>query len=130
MRTPRLAVAALGLALAAAAAPARSQDAPPLAEPRKITITAHKYEFNPSKIELKVGEPVEITLVAEDRTHGFSCKELGIDKVVFEKGKPETVRLTPEKAGTFEFKCAKFCGFGHGRMKGVIVVTAPEAAPR
>jgi cytochrome c oxidase subunit 2 len=125
----RLAAAALGLAIAAGAALARLQDAPAAAEPRKITVTAHKYEFTPSKIELKVGEPVEITFEAEDTTHGFSCKELGVDKIVFEKGKPQTVPLTPEKAGTFEFKCAKFCGFGHGKMKGVIIVTAPEPAP-
>jgi heme/copper-type cytochrome/quinol oxidase subunit 2 len=24
--------------------------------------------------------------------------------------------------GTYDFKCAKFCGFGHDRMKGKLVV--------
>jgi cytochrome c oxidase subunit 2 len=114
--------------LVAAALVASGQQAPGASEPRKITVTAKKYEFNPSKIELKVGEPVEITFEAQDTTHGFTCKELGVAKVVFEKGKTETVKITPEKPGTYEFKCAKFCGFGHGKMKGQIVVTAPEPA--
>jgi cytochrome c oxidase subunit 2 len=118
---------ALGMAgLLAAALFASAQD--PAAEPRKITVTAKKYEFSPARIELKVGEPVEITFQSDDTKHGFTCKELGVEKVIFEKDKPETVKITPEKAGTYEFKCAKFCGMGHGKMKGEIVVTAPESA--
>jgi cytochrome c oxidase subunit 2 len=120
--------AGITVLLLTAAVLAGGQQAPGASEPRKITVTAKKYEFNPSKIELKVGEPVEITFEALDTTHGFTCKELGIDKIVFEKGKTETVKITPEKPGTYVFKCAKFCGFGHGKMKGEIVVTAPEPA--
>jgi cytochrome c oxidase subunit II len=117
--------AACGVALAAALA-ASAQEPAPAGEPRKITVTAKKYEFTPSRIELKVGEPVEITIEALDTTHGFTCKEIGVEKVVIEKGKTETVKVTPDKPGTFEFKCAKFCGFGHSKMKGEVVVTAPE----
>ena len=95
-------------------------------EPQKITVTAKKYEFTPSTIEVKPGQPVEITFQSEDTKHGFECKDLGIEKIVFEKDKPETVTFTPEKPGTYEFKCAKFCGFGHGKMKGEILVTTPE----
>jgi cytochrome c oxidase subunit II len=115
------------------AAGANAQENPPpapapAAEVRKITITARKYEFNPSKIELRAGQPVEITLVAQDATHGFTCKDLGIEKVIAEKGTSQTFTLTPQKAGKFQFKCAKFCGLGHGKMKGEILVTAPEPA--
>ena len=92
-------------------------------EPQKITVIAKKYEFNPSTIEVKAGQPVEITFQSEDTKHGFELKELGIEKIVFDKDKPETVTFTPEKPGTYEFKCAKFCGMGHGKMKGSIVVT-------
>jgi len=92
-------------------------------EPRKITVVAKKYEFQPSHIELKVGEPVEITFTSEDTKHGFACKELTKEKVVFDKDNPAQITLTPDKAGTFQFKCAKFCGLGHGKMKGEIVVS-------
>jgi cytochrome c oxidase subunit 2 len=126
MRIARPVAAALWTTLSVVLLAAQNPDPAPAGEPRKITVTAKKYEFTPSKIELKVGEPVEITFEAQDTTHGFSCKELGIDKVVFKKDKPATVKLTPERPGTYQFKCAKFCGFGHGKMKGEIVVTAPE----
>jgi cytochrome c oxidase subunit 2 len=92
-------------------------------EPQKITVTAKKFEFTPSTIEVKAGQPVELTLQSEDTKHGFECKELGLEKVVFEKDKPQTVTFTPEKPGTYEFKCARFCGMGHSKMKGQIVVT-------
>ncbi len=103
----------------------QAQETPPPAQesqPRKITVTAKKYEFQPSRIELKAGEAVEITFQSEDTKHGFECKDLKLDKVVFDKETPATVTLTPEKAGTYEFKCAKFCGTGHSKMKGEIVV--------
>jgi len=111
------AVALLGVIL-------RAQDsAPASSEPQKITVTAKKYEFNPSHIEVKAGQPVEITFRSEDTKHGFEQKDLGIQKVVFSKDEPQTVKFTPAKAGTYPFKCAKFCGMGHGGMKGEIVVT-------
>jgi cytochrome c oxidase subunit 2 len=94
-------------------------------EPRKITVVAKKFEFQPAKIELTAEEPVEITFQSEDTKHGFECKELNLEKVVFDKETPATVRFTPEKPGTYAFNCAKFCGMGHGKMKGEIVVTAP-----
>jgi len=113
------------LAVLALAAPLPAQNA----EPRKITVTAKKYEFNPSRIELKTGETVEITLQAEDATHGFTCKDLGVDKIVVEKGQSQTFKVTASKAGTYEFKCAKWCGFGHGKMKGEFVVADAATSP-
>jgi cytochrome c oxidase subunit 2 len=94
-------------------------------EARKITVVAKKYEFQPSQIELKVGEPVEITFTSEDTKHGFKCPDLKLEEIEYEKDKPATVRFTPEKAGTYPFKCSHFCGFGHGKMKGAFVVVAP-----
>jgi heme/copper-type cytochrome/quinol oxidase subunit 2 len=116
MHSRRIAVIAVAL-IAALVAAAAAQ------EPRKVTVVAKKYEFNPSRLELKVGEAVEITFESEDTTHGFACKELGLEKVTFKKGEPAIVKFTPTKEGTFEYKCAKFCGMGHGGMKGEIVVT-------
>jgi len=99
-----------------------AQDAPP-DQPRTIHVTAKKYEFSPSEIQVKAGEPVQIVFESTDAKHGFECPDLGLKKVTFEKDKPVTVTFTPAKAGTFDFKCANFCGFGHGRMKGHIVVS-------
>jgi len=92
-------------------------------EPRKITVVAKKYEFQPNRIEVKAGEPVEITFETVDTKHGFVCKERKLAKVVFTKDSPAKVAFTPETPGTYAFKCARFCGLGHSKMKGEIVVT-------
>ncbi len=114
-------IAALGLlALLAGPAPPLRGQTP---APRQITVIAKKYEFRPSRIELKAGEPVEITFRSEDTKHGFSSKDLGLEKVIFTKDEPGVLRFTPEKPGTYRFKCARFCGLGHPKMKGEIVVT-------
>jgi cytochrome c oxidase subunit 2 len=118
-RTPSAVLAAvLGCALLAGA-----QE--PAAGPRKITVVAKKYEFQPSQIELKAGEPVEITFTSEDTKHGFVCPELNLKDTEYDKDKPATITFTPEKPGTYPFKCSHFCGFGHGKMKGAFVVVAP-----
>jgi len=106
-----LAVSAWALA-ASAAKPAE----------RVIHVTAKKFEFAPSTIELKVGEPVVLEITSLDRKHGMKSPELGIDAVIV-PGKPTLVHLRPEKAGTFSFHCSVFCGSGHEDMSGEIVVT-------
>lgn len=105
----------------AVALPVLLRATPP--ETRKIEVVAKKYSFEPARIELKAGEPVEITFRSEDTKHGFVSKDLKLEKVVFSKNQPATVSFTPEKPGTYAFKCARFCGMGHGKMKGEIVVT-------
>ncbi|HEX9287016.1 MAG TPA: cupredoxin domain-containing protein [Thermoanaerobaculia bacterium] len=107
--------------LASLMIPALANALPP--ETKKIEVVAHKFAFEPSTIEVKVGEPVEITFRSTDTKHGFVSKDLGLEKVVFSKDQPATVTFTPSKAGTYSFKCARFCGLGHGKMKGEIVVT-------
>jgi len=92
-------------------------------EVRKITVVASKYKFQPDRLELKVGEPVEITFESQDVKHGFSCKDLKLEKVVFTKDSPAKITFTPEEPGTYKFKCARFCGLGHSKMKGEIIVT-------
>ena len=87
----------------------------------EIQMTARKYQFDPSVITVKKGEVVRLIITALDRKHGFQLKEFGIDQVLL-KGEPTTIEFTADKAGTFEFKCSVFCGFGHGKMKGKLVV--------
>jgi cytochrome c oxidase subunit 2 len=119
---PRLiAVSLLSAVVAAGAAAAAAQNG--ASEPRKIEVTAKKFEFSPNQIEIKAGETIQLIVNSIDTKHGFECKELGIKKVTFEKEKPATITFTANKPGTYEFKCVNFCGFGHGKMKGRIVVS-------
>jgi len=87
----------------------------------EIQMTAKKYKFDPNVITVKKGEVVRLIITALDRKHGFKLQEFGIDQELL-KGAPTTIEFTADKVGTFEFKCSMFCGFGHGKMKGKLVV--------
>jgi cytochrome c oxidase subunit II len=118
--TRRLLLSLGGLALAgAAAAGVIAVAATP--EEKVITVAAMKFDFLPSTITLKKGEPVILELSSIDRAHGFKVPDLGIRADVL----PDTavrVRIVPDKIGRFTFACDNFCGEGHEDMEGVIVV--------
>src|SRR5436189_5154341 len=80
---------------------AQTQPAPA----RQIHITAKKFEFDATKIEVTAGETIELTLDSLDSEHGFECKELGIKTATFQKGQPATVTFSATRPGTYEFKC-------------------------
>ena len=105
-----------GLALVAMAQnPATSGDA------HEFQMTAKKYQFDPNVITVKKGERVKLVITALDRDHGFKLEAFGINQKL-KKGDPATIEFTADKAGTFPFQCSEFCGFGHGKMKGKLVV--------
>lgn len=84
--------------------------------PKIIEITAKKFEFTPSAITLKKGEPVILRLTTTDRVHGFMAKPLKIDTDI-PAGKTTDVAVTPDTAGDFTVICDHYCGLGHGNMK-------------
>ena len=86
-----------------------------------ITIHARQYQFVPAEITLKKGQRTRLVLIADDVDHGLSVEGLGIDMVILKDHKSEVV-VTPEKAGTFQGECSRYCGPGHSGMKFVIHV--------
>ena len=89
---------------------------------KKITLKANKYDWIPATIQVKVGQPVELTLISLDVPHAISSQQLGIPSTHFKKNQPGKVVFTPAEVGTFRFKCSKYCGSGHKKMVGQIVV--------
>ena len=87
-----------------------------------IKVTAKQFEYSPSEITLKKGVPVVLEFTTLDRLHGFDCPGLGV-RADIEPGKTNKLEFTPDKVGTFPFHCDNFCGSGHGKMKGKILVT-------
>jgi cytochrome c oxidase subunit II len=100
------------------ATPSPAQGATPAHE---IQMTAKKYEFSPNPVRVKKGEHVRLIITATDRDHGFKLEAFNIEQRL-KKGVPTTVEFTADKAGTFPFKCSVHCGFGHGGMKGTLIV--------
>jgi cytochrome c oxidase subunit II len=81
-----------------------------------IEIVASRFSFSPNEITVKKGDPVTITVRSMDVTHGLVIEELGVRTTQIKKGQPEDLKLVPETTGTFQGKCAHFCGKGHGSM--------------
>jgi cytochrome c oxidase subunit II len=86
-----------------------------------VPIQVRRFEFTPAQIVLKRGVPVILELTSLDVVHGFNVPGLGIRTDVF-PGHPTQVRLLPDKIGQFDFRCDHFCGIGHWKVKGAIVV--------
>ena len=89
--------------------------------PKVIEISAKKFEFTPSQITLKKGEPVILRLHSSDRVHGFMSKPLKIDTDI-PNNTAEDIALTPDSAGDFTVICDHYCGTGHGGMKMKITI--------
>ena len=88
---------------------------------KEITMTAKKFQFDPSEITVKQGETVRLKITSLDVTHGFSLPDFNIDQQL-EAGKEVTVEFVPDKKGTFTFSCSVMCGAEHRNMKGTLTV--------
>jgi cytochrome c oxidase subunit II len=91
-------------------------------QPHTISITAQRFSFSPNEITLKKGEEVTLVIQSKDVSHGLLIEDLGVRTEV-KKGQSVEVKFTPTAAGTFEGKCAHFCGSGHGSMTMTVHVT-------
>ena len=103
-----------------------------------IEMTAKKYEYSQSPIRVKKGAKVQLKITALDKKHGFKISEFpdgadakGAPGLAFtslhdcwtlEKGTATLIEFVAQTPGTYSFKCCNFCGFGHGRMKGQVIV--------
>lgn len=94
---------------------------------QRVAIVAHTYWFDPNRVVLKAGRPVELTVRngAFLVPHNLSCfeKDAGIEvsaNLGMFHGR-STVRFTPTRAGEYEFFCHVGSHAKHG-MKGTFVV--------
>lgn len=88
---------------------------------RVVRIVAKKWDFTPAVIQARKGEPLVFELTAPEVPMGFNLPDFNVRTDVV-PGKPATLKLTPDKAGTFTFLCDIFCGDGHETMNGQLVV--------
>lgn len=84
--------------------------------PRRIEVTAKRFDFTPGEITVKKGEPVVIVLKSVDVAHGLRFRDLDVN-VKVGKGQTGELAFTPTKTGDFVGQCSVFCGSGHGGMK-------------
>ena len=117
--TATLLAAACGIALAAVAP--KTNLASAAVNPKVIEISAKKFQFTPSEITHKKGEPVILRMTSTDRVHGFMSNPFKIDTDI-PPDKTTDVAITPETAGNFTIICDHYCGTGHSNMKMKVTV--------
>jgi cytochrome c oxidase subunit 2 len=88
----------------------------------EIVVTAKRYEFSPSRIEVAANDVVKITLTADDIAHTFTVDEYRISKRAA-PGRPVTFEFRADKAGSFPFYCNLTIDDGCRGMRGELVVT-------
>ena len=97
---------------------------------QRVEVIAGSYYFNPNRIVVKVGIPLELKLrkVVGLAPHDFVLKapEAGLDVFQELDSKGKTVKVTPTKAGSYTFHCSKkvliFPSHRDSGMEGVLVV--------
>ncbi len=92
-----------------------------------IAITTHSFWFEPDRVEVKAGVPVELEVSNGSVMvpHNFSCEApdagIRVDQGVGMLHGSASVRFTPTTPGTYAFFCDKHGHAGKG-MTGQIVV--------
>jgi len=127
--TRRQTVVAIGMAaILGAAAEARPAQPEPMGQRLKsFEVRASRFKFEPAVLEVTEGDTVLLTLRSADTIHGLTIKALGVKVVIPKTGEPVEVRFVAGRAGTFEIACSEYCGSGHRRMKGQLVVVPRPA---
>jgi uncharacterized cupredoxin-like copper-binding protein len=109
---------------------------------QEVTVRMTEYQYEPSHIELRKGQPVELRLVNEGKElHEFVTEALvdtpvdvesqgviaaarGLDELEVPAGATVVLRFTPGKAGQFSFRCDAESPVSHLKsgMKGSMTI--------
>jgi cytochrome c oxidase subunit II len=79
-----------------------------------------------NELHIPVGEPVKLTMIAQDVIHAFYVPEFRMQRQV-EPGHYSTIWFTPTKPGKYHMYCNMYCGTQHSEMGGwVYVMSKPD----
>ena len=91
--------------------------------PAHVAVLARRFEFEPAAIVITVNRQLILQVATSDFPHGFAMPDFGI-RVDLVPGKTVELKLTPRTPGRFHYLCDNFCGEGHDKMSGILVVLA------
>jgi heme/copper-type cytochrome/quinol oxidase subunit 2 len=88
---------------------------------RHFTVSAHKYAFNPARIEVRQDDLVRVSFSTSDIPHSFTIDRYRIAKRV-EPGKPIVFEFRADQPGRFPIYCNLTVDEGCKKMVGELVV--------
>tara|TARA_Y100000310_G_C20514640_1_gene730573 strand:- start:568 stop:939 length:372 start_codon:yes stop_codon:yes gene_type:complete len=89
---------------------------------KEIILVASNWKFTPSTFEVKKGENIKLKIKSVTGTHGISIPAFNVKTGKIAAGQEKIVTFTANKVGTFPFRCNIFCGSGHSKMTGRLIV--------
>jgi len=84
-------------------------------EVKEFKIDAFRFGYNPNLITIKKGDRVRLSINNTDTKHGIRIPDLGISG-------NESLEFVADKSGEFNWYCNNYCGDGHSRMQGKLIV--------
>jgi cytochrome c oxidase subunit 2 len=88
--------------------------------------TANRQTVNSSQLYLPKGRPVVFRLRSLDVIHSFFVPDFS-EKLDAVPGITTTLRVTPNRIGTYPVECTELCGAGHSLMRATARVVSPQA---
>ncbi len=103
-----------------------------------VTITAHKYAYDPAVLRVNQGDRIHINLSSTDVTHGFFLEGYDVDAQIpagefsFRMRQPsktkeytstEELNIVANRTGKFRYRCSNTCGYMHPFMQGELIVS-------
>ena len=80
---------------------------------------------DPARVVLPVGRPIQFSLTSADVVHAFYVTRFLLKRDTI-PGREQHLEVTIDDPGTYDGKCAEFCGLLHDRMDFTIEAVAPE----
>ncbi len=79
-----------------------------------------------NELYVRLNRPVRMVMRADDVIHSFFVPAFRVKQDLM-PGRYTQLWFTPTKIGTFDIFCAEYCGTGHSKMLGKVIVLSPEA---
>ncbi len=104
---------------------AQEQEAEQPAPVKHIKMYGENWKWTPKEIRVAQGTKLIIDFESVDASHSFELKDYGIDVPLPEDTRAR-VEFLVDRAGVFKWRCGRPCGDGCPKMRGKLIVEAPE----
>lgn len=89
---------------------------------RVVQYEAFKFAFSPDPLIVRNGETIVLKLKSRDVEHGMIIPEIDFNSNIPAKGIKTVSFKAPSKPGKYPIFCSVYCGTGHGKMQGTLLV--------
>lgn len=88
---------------------------------RRVIVKGGSFYFEPSLIEVEVGETLEIVFENDGGVHDLVIPSLDIGTSIINTGESESFTYTFDEAGSFDFECSVGSHAANGMVGKIIV---------